>query len=249
MNRIVRILGLGTLMLVLATSTISATGPYNPVADSYTNINNPTGVLDNFGLLVSYSTNPEGASQGTTFAFMRFDLSSIPQTINGATLSLYAQQVPTKLDSTMRVVLKGCSNDTWDEATLSHDNPGDAAMNCTIALGGEVAVPSNPGWLAFTSAQLATFLNAQRQVDGLATVKVEFSSCSLCNQTSDRARFEDRENSRGTTYLPQLDLTGPNSVGITALTGSASALPLAGGAAAAVAAAGALIWRRRSKAS
>ena len=243
MKRLGVVLCLVLIVVLSAAAGVNALSPYYPEADSYTTLTSASTNYDGQGLLVSLSSFP--TLQATQSSYLRFDLSAVSQTIDDVALKLFVKQAPVFGFS---VAVKGCTNDAWGEGTLSYSTPGDAAMACGAPLGPAVVVA--PGLIEFSDPALAGFLEAQRVPgDGLATLKIEFAACTGTCGFADTAIMEDSENSQATGNEPELWLYGPNAVGITAFAGSASALPLAGGAAAAIAAAGALIWRRRSKAS
>jgi hypothetical protein len=177
------------------------TVPLIPTDDAFVRIDEPDDNSgDNPELAVQGQIPIIGACQSTAESYLKFDLSSIPDPIEGATLTFLSTFASSGLSLTMG--LFGSLDDTWAEDTITWNNkPAISTTQLSQAsltpAGNEFTFPSTP--------ELIAFLESQRLGDGVATLGVIATDCNAFVVTQAMSSKEG-------TQAPVLELEQPTAV-------------------------------------
>ncbi|MBN1315970.1 MAG: DNRLRE domain-containing protein [Anaerolineales bacterium] len=207
------------LLLILLVTSVTADLTLEPSDDTYIDINKPDLNLNSAKLILDYSNIP--ACYITRRAFLRFDLTSISQDIGSDTyLRLYVEHGP---GWNGNLVIRSVSDD-WngsasgngDETTLTWSNapaPGDVLDTQSIGATGD--------FIIFSSSALSTHINNQRSDHGgddTVSFVIEWSGCVTL---FDNIILEDKDDTGGTGYSPELRPFTPTAVLLTTMSAKA----------------------------
>lgn len=137
-----------------ASNVVFSTIPLSPVADSYVN---GAATTTNYGTS-NYVVSKTSATN--RYAYLKFDLRGLPDTIASAKLRLYVKSV-TAADSRTVYAL---SDDTWDEATLTWAN--------RPSYGAALASAYVPGSNRYIEWDVTSYIRAEYAGDGFASICV-----------------------------------------------------------------------------
>jgi hypothetical protein len=148
-----------------------------PIADAYVAQTSPTtpfGATDPNYLITQGSKGISGPCSTTRQAFLKFDLSLIPNNITTATLKLQNSQ-GTGVSGSI-IGIWGLQDDSWQELTVTWNT---RPVSTGAPLLASVTNPPVSGLLQFPSTSaFVNFINSQRTGDGIATIATGFVDCA-----------------------------------------------------------------------
>jgi hypothetical protein len=215
MKKWIPFLILGLIFSTLGFAPLQPSDTLTPTDDTYVDINDPDPIIpkDGFGLKTDYSFLPNFIV--TRYIYLRFDLSSVLVNASAnSTLLLHVVYGPFNSEGYLSLWStgddwNGISDGIGDETTLKYINaPAPITkLDTRVATGDDTNI-------IFSSFPLMNYINEQRESNGgdnVVSFIVEWEGCIVCGQF-DNIRFEDRENTYGSDYIPQLILIGPTAV-------------------------------------
>jgi hypothetical protein len=175
--------------------------PFAPLEDTIGYVFLPDTPLNGVGLFVDYTYN-EGVGFGTGYrAYLKFDLNNLTNTVDASVKVRLYTLIPALTPFGFSIY---SVDDGWGESTLTWNNS--VAHPPLTELDRKFAPTSVGGYMEFTGASLASYINTEFAGDKIASfVIIQSATCpSSCG--SDVIGFADSEN---TTYPPQLDPSTP----------------------------------------
>jgi beta-glucanase (GH16 family) len=144
-----------------ATTAAMVVGNLNPLADTFIKDGTPT---TNFGSQGTLEVKSSGTGS-LRKAYLRFNRSAYPAAASAASLSLtFTAGVGGARTYYLYGIANGSTNETFGETALTWNNaPGnnaDGSFNASATLLGTVSLVSGATSLAFSSAELTAFINA-----------------------------------------------------------------------------------------
>jgi hypothetical protein len=237
MKRLLAILVIVTLLGAFSTMAVSAAASGPPAADGWTDINAPDTVNNTVYLWIRGSTT---ACTVTNRTYLRWDLTSVSDgtTIASATLTLNANALSGDFTTARNVTLYQVATDSWNETTLTWNNQpaiGSAIQTVQVSATGQVA---------FNAAGLASYLDTQAKGDNQASFALQMTGD--CTSGSAGVRFDSKETT--SAALPNLAMSNPTAVDMSAASAQRTSWPLYVGLAAVAlfVVAGVMISRRRT---
>ena len=193
---------LGIIVLIPAQSA-SAVGPYTPIADAYTLVNDPDTNTGEDDYLLLSASNLDGCVP-TSYVWFKFQVPNPTTTISYATLSVPIDAIYSGNES-LDMELRSSSDTDWQESSITWSNQPDLDAE-VLAIAPSTAAPSDA---LFTSAALAGYLNARK---GQTVSLVVKANCNG-NVYSEATRvIAARENT--TANKVELVLQGPTNINL-----------------------------------
>lgn len=214
MKRVLAASFLVVLLTLSLPSAVRADVTITAAADTWVDVNDPTSHNEML-LYISYSYQDSTLKEQRS-AYVRFDLSTLTYPVSDeVVVRIFVLLAP--LPTVGELAIWSTSDD-WDEALIWANRPAGIASLDTVSVG-----PSSAGWVEFTGAGLAAFINTQLSDapipgDGVASFLIRWATCTICTN-EDQMIFEDSENIWGSGNLPQLFAPTPTSVVLTSFTG------------------------------
>jgi subtilisin family serine protease len=150
-------------------------GPQAPDEDAYASQTDPTGtygVSDPTHLVAQGSRGLTGACNTTKYAYVKFDLNPMSSDNSAVTLGVRGAQYSGPPTGVL-LGLYAVSDDSWSENTLMWNNR--PAVGSLLSSTGQV--PGQAQVVFPTTAALVSFINAQRNADGVASMAVGWADC------------------------------------------------------------------------
>jgi hypothetical protein len=224
-------------MLALGISGIAvAQNPHLTLADTYTDINNPTVNHGSDTLLLLSATNAAGCVP-VTYLWYQFSIPATAQTLGQANLYLAFENIGG--GATLDMELRSSPDTTWTESGLTWANQ--PALDPTI-LATALSVPRG-STATFSSTTLSNYLDAHK---GQPVTLVVRANCSGTVAASANRGIRTKENASGSgVYLDLFTPTAVSLVDFTADSATLNPLGIVGIAAAVIAMMALLFFVRR----
>lgn len=198
-------------MLIVVTAASAAPAASGPTADAYVRITSPS---TNYGsdVYLSLYTNGSGCNTQDYF-YLKFDLSSVTQTIGRATLSLTTAANPSSVVvGGTKVSLFQVADDSWTEGGITYGNAPAVGAELTPSVDAPTANGQTIVFGSDTAASaLSNYLQTEAAGDKVASLAVKLTG--TCNPVTTGVRFASKEN--GTVASrPSLQLYTPTAVSL-----------------------------------
>ena len=182
-----------TAMLIIATAVSVALAASGPTADAYVR-STSTGTNYGTDVYLSLYTNGSGCTS-QDYSYLKFDLSSVTQTIGRATLTLTTGASPSSVIAGTKVSLYPVADDGWIESGVGSITYANAPVVGTELLAVDAPTINNQAVVFgsnLVSTALSTYLQTEAQGDKVASFAVKLTGA--CNATTTGVRFASKEN-------------------------------------------------------
>ncbi len=191
-----------------------AVGPYTPLADTYTLLNDPNIIAGSELYLFLSASNLAGCVP-TSYVWLKFQVPNPSATIATAILSVPIDPVYPG-DEPLDMELRSSSDTTWQEASLNWANQ--PTLDPTVlATASSTVAPSDA---LFMGPTFADYLNSRK--GQLVSLVVKANCNGNVSVSADRV-IPARENT--TWHKVELDLRSPSNVGLLDMKGSTGTQP------------------------
>lgn len=218
---------LGSYYTTQADSILSTS--LNPIADTYTDINDPNtnfngGLLD----LASSFGAPGNPDVPTKFIFLKFNLAGVGEPINKVRLSLATLSCGGALPvDNLGINIYGTSDDNWTEVDLTASNQPLPSTPALLEMDAGTIVPGISSYYHWTedigNGPLSLWLESERLNDGIATLILQIPDGFGIAE----AFFEDREGTGFNFGCPEYGNEYPNTPALPGLQLAGLGEPLA----------------------
>lgn len=191
------------ILLALPTQSVFAVGPYTPLADAFTLLNDPDINNGTENWLFLSASNADGCVP-SSYVWFKFQVPDTSTTIRFATLSVPIDSIYTGTES-LDMELRSSSNTSWEEDSIKWSNQPD--LDDTVLATAPSTVAPNDA--LFSGTTFASYLNGKK---GQIVSLVVKANCNGNVYIESTRVFPARENTSANKV--ELILQGPTNVNL-----------------------------------